>query len=109
MRATKVGAESHINRLSVIAKQYRLVKTPTQIKIDITVEVAVVIMAIFVPLIFVTGFYVGNEFLEIVRNAVVFTTSLVPQGIGAGGDTVADDRRGQDQPAADADPARKRG
>ena len=81
MRATKVGADSHINRLSVIAKQYKLVKTPTQIKIDITVEVAVVIMAIFVPLIFVTGFYVGNEFLEIVRNAVVFTTSLVPQGL----------------------------
>jgi len=81
MRATKVGAESHINRLSVIAKQYKLVKTPTQIKIDITVEVAVVIMAVFVPLIFVTGFYIGNEFLEIVRNAVVFTTSLVPQGL----------------------------
>ncbi|MDE2852685.1 MAG: HAD-IC family P-type ATPase [Chloroflexota bacterium] len=81
MRASKVGADSHINRLSVIAKQYKLVKTPTQIKIDITVEVAVVIMAIFVPLIFVTGFYVGNEFLEIVRNAVVFTTSLVPQGL----------------------------
>ena len=32
MRATKVGADSHINRLSVIAKQYKLVKTPTQIK-----------------------------------------------------------------------------
>ena len=81
MRATKVGAESHINRLSVIAKQYKLVKTPTQIKIDITVEVAVVIMAIFVPLIFITGFSIGNEFLEIVRNAVVFITSLVPQGL----------------------------
>ncbi len=81
MRATKVGAESHINRLSVIAKQYKLVKTPTQIKIDITVEVAVVIMAVFVPLIFITGFSIGNEFLEIVRNAVVFTTSLVPQGL----------------------------
>ncbi|MCY3915894.1 MAG: HAD-IC family P-type ATPase [Chloroflexi bacterium] len=81
MRATKVGADSHINRLSVIAKQYKLVKTPTQIKIDITVEVAVVIMAIFVPLIFVTGFSGGSEFLQIVRNAVVFTTSLVPQGL----------------------------
>ncbi len=81
MRATKVGADSHINRLSVIAKQYKLVKTPTQIKIDITVEVAVVIMAIFVPLIFITGFSGGEEFLQIVRNAVVFTTSLVPQGL----------------------------
>ena len=81
MCATRVGADSHINRISVIAKQYKLVKTPTQIKIDITVELAVLIMAIFVPLIFVTGFYVGNDFLEIVRNAVVFTTSLVPQGL----------------------------
>ncbi len=81
MRATKVGADSHINRLSIIAKQYKLVKTPTQIKIDITVEVAVVIMAIFVPLIFITGFSGGSEFLQIVRNAVVFTTSLVPQGL----------------------------
>ena len=81
MRATHVGADSHINQLSVIAKQYKLVKTPTQIKIDITVEVAVVIMAIFVPLIFITGFSAGSEFLEIVRNAVVFTTSLVPQGL----------------------------
>ena len=81
MRATRVGADSHINRLSVIAKQYKVVKTPTQVKIDITVEVTVLLMAIFVPMIFVTGFYVGNEFLEIVRNAVVFTTSLVPQGL----------------------------
>lgn len=81
MRATRVGAESHINRLSVIAKQYKIVKTPTQIKIDITVEIAVVLMLIFVPLIFVTGFSQGNDILEIVRNAVVFTTSLVPQGL----------------------------
>ena len=81
MRATRVGAESHMNRLAVIAKQYKIVKTPTQIKIDITVEVAVVLMAIFVPLIFVTGFHLGNDLLEIVRSAVVFTTSLVPQGL----------------------------
>ena len=81
MRATKVGADSQINRLAVIAKQYKLVKTPTQIKIDITVEVAVLLMALLVPLIFITGFSTGKELLEIVRNAVVFTTSLVPQGL----------------------------
>ena len=81
MRATHVGAASHINQLSVIAKQYKVVKTPTQIKIDITVEVTVLIMLVFVPMIFVAGFYLDNEFLEIVRNAVVFTTSLVPQGL----------------------------
>ncbi len=81
MRATRVGADSHINRLSVIAKQYKLVKTPTQVKIDITVELAVLMMMVFVPLIFITGFHGGDAFLEIVRNAVVFTTSLVPQGL----------------------------
>ncbi len=81
MRATQVGAASHINQLSVIAKQYKVVKTPTQIKIDITVEVTVLIMLVFVPMIFIAGFYLDNEFLEIVRNAVVFTTSLVPQGL----------------------------
>ena len=81
MRATKVGAASHINQLSVIAKQYKLVKTPTQVKIDITVEVTVLIMLVFVPMIFITGFALDTGFLEIVRNAVVFTTSLVPQGL----------------------------
>ncbi len=81
MRATKVGAESYINRLSTIAKQYKVVKTPTQVKIDIIVEVTVLIMFVFVPLIFITGFLIDNAFLEIVRNAVVFTTSLVPQGL----------------------------
>ena len=81
MRATRVGADSHINQLSVIAKQYKVVKTPTQVKIDITVEVTVLIMLVFVPMIFVTGFLLDNAFLEIVRNAVVFTTSLVPQGL----------------------------
>ena len=81
MRATRVGADSQINRLSVIAKQYKIVKTPTQVKIDITVEVTVLIMIVFVPLIFITGFHLGDDFLAIVRNAVVFTTSLVPQGL----------------------------
>jgi len=81
MRASKVGAESYINRLSTIAKQYKIVKTPTQVKIDIIVEVTVLIMFVFVPMIFITGFLIDTAFLEIVRNAVVFTTSLVPQGL----------------------------
>ena len=81
MRATRVGAESNVNRLSTIAKQYKMVKTPTQVKIDITVEITVLIMFVFVPLIFITGFFLNSAFLETVRNAVVFTTSLVPQGL----------------------------
>ncbi len=81
MRATRVGAESGINRLAAIAKQYKIVKTPTQVKIDIIVEVTALLMFVFVPLIFITGFFLNNIFLETVRNAVVFTTSLVPQGL----------------------------
>lgn len=81
MRATRVGAESNINKLSTIAKEYKNTKTPTQVKIDITVEITVLIMFVFVPMIFITGFFLGYDFLEIVRNAVVFTTSLVPQGL----------------------------
>lgn len=81
MRATRVGADSNINKLSVIAKEYKNVKTPTQVKIDITVEITVLIMFVFVPMVFIAGFYLGYDFLEMVRNAVVFTTSLVPQGL----------------------------
>ena len=81
MRATAVGAGSTINKLATIAKQYKLVKTPTQIKIDMIVEITVLIMFVFVPLIFVAGFLVDAEFLNIARDAVVFTTSLVPQGL----------------------------
>ncbi|MXX82361.1 MAG: HAD-IC family P-type ATPase [Chloroflexi bacterium] len=81
MRATQVGADSQINRLSAIAKQYKLVKTPTQIKIDIAVEVAVLLMMVFIPMIFVTGYLFQSLLLDTVRDAVVFTTSLVPQGL----------------------------
>ena len=81
MQATAVGADSTINKLATIAKQYKLVKTPTQIKIDIIVEITVLIMFVFVPLIFVAGFLADAVFLQIARDAVVFTTSLVPQGL----------------------------
>jgi len=81
MKATRVGEESNINQISTIAKEYKNNKTPTQIRIDITVEITVLIMFVFVPMIFITGFFLNYEFLEIIRNAVVFTTSLVPQGL----------------------------
>jgi len=81
MKATRVGAESNINKLSMIAKEYKNIKTPTQVKIDITVEITVLIMFVFVPMVFISGFYLGFDLLEVVRNSVVFTTSLVPQGL----------------------------
>jgi len=84
MRATRVGKESNINKLSAIAKQYKRQKTPTQRRIDIVVEFSVVVMAIFVPLLFINDLLAtvpAIPFLSAVRNAVVFVTSLVPQGL----------------------------
>jgi len=82
MRATRVGADSNINQLSEIAKQYKNTKTPTQVFIDIIVEITVVIMFIFVPMLLLTNMVVNEiEFLQAIRNNVVFVTSLVPQGL----------------------------
>lgn len=81
MVATQVGEASTVNKLANIAKAYRNVKTPTQIKVDIFVEFAVIAILIFGPMIIVTG--IINELvpLETVRNALVLVTSLVPQGL----------------------------
>ncbi len=84
MRATRVGEQSNINQLSKIAKEYQNVKTPTQKRIDIIVELTVIIMFAFVPMLFISDLLVTQpptSFLNAVRNAVVFVTSLVPQGL----------------------------
>jgi cation-transporting P-type ATPase E len=81
MVATKVGRDSTLNKLSVIAKEYKNVLTPTQRKIAIIVEVSVLLMFIMGPMLFVSGFVQEVESLNLVRNGVVFVTSLVPQGL----------------------------
>lgn len=81
MRATRVGADSNINKLSSIAKQYKRTKTPTQVYIDIVVEITTLVMFVLVPMVFVAGYLAQVAFLEALRNAVVFVTSLVPQGL----------------------------
>jgi cation-transporting ATPase E len=81
MRATHVGAESTINKLATVARAYRNVKTPTQLKIDTLVGIAMVAILIFGPMVIISG--VINQLLpvETVRNALVLVTSLVPQGL----------------------------
>lgn len=81
MRATKVGSETAINRLSTIAKAYRNVLTPTQKKIATIVEITIVMMFILAPMLFVASLIRGEASLDAVRNLVVFITSLVPQGL----------------------------
>lgn len=81
MRATRVGAESNTNKLAVVAKEYKRSKTPTQVIIDIVVEITVVVMFILVPMIFVSAYITGTSDINALRSAVVFVTSLVPQGL----------------------------
>jgi cation-transporting ATPase E len=79
--ATQVGKDSTINKLARLAKTYKSVQTPTQQRISTLVQVSVVVMAVFLPMIFVQGYLNGLPPLEMFRNAVVFVTSLVPQGL----------------------------
>ena len=81
MKATQVGANSTINQLSVIAKAYKNSLTPTQHKINAIVEISVLGMFVLTPMLFVAGLMRGETSLDIIRNAVVFVTSLVPQGL----------------------------
>lgn len=83
MRATQVGKESTINKLSATAKKYKRVLTPTQQRLATIVQLSVGLMIIITPMVFVTGYLTtGNAInLETVRSAVVFVASIVPQGL----------------------------
>lgn len=86
MRATKVGRESTINKLAVVAKAYRRVMTPTQRRVAAFVELSVLIMFVIGPMLIIAGIVHGEGtpqqiLFQVVKNAVVFVTSLVPQGL----------------------------
>lgn len=84
MQAEVVGKDSQINTISSIARQYKYVRTPTQKRIDVVVELSVVIMLVFLPLLLLANLVIQQPaltFLETVRNAVVLMTTLVPQGL----------------------------
>jgi cation-transporting ATPase E len=81
MQVTEVGANSTINKLAATAKAYRRPVTPTQRQINTLVELMVVLMVIFSPMTVIAGVVTGQPTIEIVRNAVVLVTSMVPQGL----------------------------
>lgn len=81
MVATEVGRHSTINKLSTAAKAYRNVLTPTQRRISSIVQVCVVIMLIFGPMLWLANTVDGLSLLERVKNMVVFVTSIVPYGL----------------------------
>lgn len=81
MVATRVGKNSTINNIATIAKTYKNVKTPTQQRISAMVEVTLIIMLIVLPMLFIAGYLHGLTIIDIVRSMVVFTSSIVPQGL----------------------------
>lgn len=81
MVATRVGRESTINQLSTAAKVYKNVQTPTQQRISALVAILLVAMLILGPMLFLYSWLNGETLLQIVRNEVVFVTSIVPQGL----------------------------
>lgn len=82
MVATRVGKDSTVNRLTEIAKAYKHVRTPTQERIALILQIGVVIMAVCTPMIFIAGLVARFSIsLETFRSAVVFVASVVPQGL----------------------------
>lgn len=81
MVATRIGAESTVNQLTSLAKVYRITLTPTQQRIAAIVKVALVVLVVFGPMSVINGITSDIGFIEVVKNSVVFMTSLVPQGL----------------------------
>ena len=81
MRAEKVGRDSFVNRLGATAAGYKRSQTPIQRAVDAIVQISVLLMLIFGPLIFVQGYVGGVSLVDMVRNAVVLVTTFVPQGL----------------------------
>ncbi len=81
VRAERIGADSYVNRLGATAVGYRQSLTPVQRSINAIVEISVLLMAIFGPLVFVQGYVGGVSLPDMLRNAVVIVTTFVPQGL----------------------------
>jgi cation-transporting P-type ATPase E len=81
MVAREVGRNSTINKISTAATAYKNVLTPTQRRIASIVQICVVIMVIFGPMLWLANSVFGLSLLERVKNMVVFVTSIVPYGL----------------------------
>ena len=81
MRAERIGAESFVNRLGETAAGYKQSLTPVQRALNAIVEISVLLMVIFGPLVFIQGYVDGVSLPDMLRNAVVIVTTFVPQGL----------------------------
>ena len=81
MRAEKIGADSYVNRLGRTAKGFKLIPTPIQQKINAIVGVSVVGMALFAPLLVVSGVVKQADLATTIANTTILVTTFVPQGV----------------------------
>lgn len=81
MIAQQVGEQSTINKVSSTARIYQNVMTPTQRRIATIVQFSLVFLIILGPVVFISGYLKDEPFLQTIRNTIVFTTSLVAQGL----------------------------
>jgi cation-transporting ATPase E len=81
MRAERIGADSFVNQLGETAAGYKQSLTPVQRSLNAIVEISVLLMAIFGPLVFIQGYVGGVSLPDMLRNAVVIVTTFVPQGL----------------------------
>src|SRR5690606_28750246 len=81
MQVTQVGEHSTINRLARTAKIYKNPLTPTQRRVMTIVEIAIILMVLLTPMLWLSDSIAGLMLLAKVKNAVVFVTSLVPYGL----------------------------
>lgn len=81
MVATAVGADSLINRIAQSARAWKQPLTPTQRRVMVIVDIAILLMLILAPMLWLAGSLNGLSLLERVKESVVFVTSLVPYGL----------------------------
>lgn len=81
MVTRKVGKDSTLNKISAMAREYHNALTPTQQKLAAIVQISILVMFVFAPLLLINSYRLDDTALGTVRNEVVFVTSLVPQGL----------------------------
>lgn len=83
-RAEKIGADSHANQVTNLAKKYKFTLTPLQKRINLILKVLFGIALILVLIEIITYNFATNinySFVEHIRKIATILISLVPQGL----------------------------
>ena len=81
LRATKIGAESYANKLTLTARAVKDNRTPLQHKIDVVVQALVVVMVVVAALEMVAAANTRIQPVFALRQMLVIVTSFVPAGL----------------------------